>query len=253
MIKKKSEADIVLLREGGARLAKILRKLARAAKSGVSTTALDQMAQELIAEGGDEPSFLNYQPAHAPRPYPAALCVSINDEVVHGIPGERILEKGDIVSLDLGIKHGGLYTDMAITVPVGVTSNEAMNLIAATDEALMAGISAAKAGAHIGDIGAAVESVAKVYGFGVVRDLAGHGVGYAAHEDPLIPNYGKRGEGVELEAGMVLAIEPMLNVGGWRVKFLDDGYTVKTADGSLSAHSERTILVTEDEPEILTQ
>lgn len=253
MIKKKSEADIAILREGGARLAKILRKLARAAKPGVSTIALDKMAQELIAGGGDEPSFLNYQPAHAPRPYPAALCVSVNDEVVHGIPSERVLEKGDIVSLDLGIKHGGLYTDMAITVPVGTASSEAMNLIAATDEALMAGVAAARAGAYIGDIGAAVESVAKIYGFGVVRDLAGHGVGYAAHEDPLIPNYGKRGEGMELEAGMVLAIEPMLNVGGWRVKFLDDGYTVKTADGSLSAHSERTVLVTEGEPEILTQ
>lgn len=254
MIKKKTVAEIAILREGGRRLATILRELARAAKPGVTTGVLDKLARELIAKNGDgdEPAFLNYQPAGAPAPYPAALCVSINDEVVHGIPGRRVLQNGDVASLDLGLKHGGLFTDAALTVPVGVISSEAAQLLRMTKLALKAGITVAKPGAYLGDIGAAVEAVAKKYGYGLVRDLGGHGVGCQVHEEPLIANFGKVGEGPMLEAGWVLALEPMFNLGGWRVKFLPDGYTVKTTDGSISAHFEHTIVINSNGAEVLT-
>lgn len=253
MIKKKGGAEIALLREGGKRLAFILRQVARAVAPGVTTAELDQLARGLVAAGGDEPSFLYYQPAGAPGPYPAALCVSVNDEVVHGIPGKRVLQNGDIVSLDLGLKHRGLFTDMALTVPVGQIGSEALQLLRITAEALKRGIAAVKPDAHLSDIGAAIERVAKRYGYGLVRDLGGHGVGYQVHEDPIIANFGPAGEGPVLEPGLVLAIEPMFNQGGWRVKFLADGYAVKTVDGSLSAHFEHTVAVTENGAEILTK
>lgn len=253
MIKAKTPAEIATLREGGRRLALILHKLASSVKPGVKTADLDKLARDLIKQGGDEASFLNYQPRGAPAPYRFALCVSVNDEVVHGMPSERILQNGDIASLDLGLKHGGLFTDMAITVPVGEISRGAQELLVATKRALERGIAVAKPGAHVSDIGAAIEAVARKHGYGLVRDLGGHGVGYRVHEEPMIPNYGPAGEGPIIQPGWVLAIEPMFNLGDWRVKFLTDGYMVKTADGSLSAHFEQTIVITENGSEVLTR
>ncbi len=248
----KTAEEIVLLREGGRRLAEILKTLALMVAPGVTTNALDERARELIAESGDEPAFLDYQSEGMKRPYPAALCVSINDEVVHGVPSERALVEGDIITLDLGLCHKGLYTDSAITVPVGEISEEAKRLIETTRESLMAGIKAIHAGARLGDIGAAVAAVAKRGDLGIVRELGGHGVGYAVHEGPLIPNYGTKGSGLALEAGMVLAIEPMLTLGEGRVKLGKDGFTYLTRDGSLAAHFEHTIVVTDRGAEILT-
>ncbi|MCC6290526.1 type I methionyl aminopeptidase [Candidatus Nomurabacteria bacterium] len=253
MIKKKSDDEIAILRVGGKRLGEILRELAQISKVGVTTGELDQLARDLIAKNGDEPAFLNYQPAGAPAPFPAALCVSINDEVVHGIPGSRALQDGDVVSLDLGLKHGGLFTDSAITIAIGDTLPEVDKLITATREALDRGIEAAVPGAHLSDIGAAIEKVSKKNGLGLVRDLGGHGVGYKVHEEPMIANFGPGGSGLVLEEGLVLAIEPMLNLGGWGVKFLPDGYTVKTADGSLSAHFEHTVVINRNGAEVLTR
>lgn len=253
-MKVNSETDIKILREGGRRLAAILHAVAGVAKPGVTSLELDALAQRLIKEGGDEAAFLNYQPEGAPAPYPNALCVSVNSEVVHGIPSNRVLELGDVVSLDLGLKHQGLFTDMALTIIVGGMEARpgAKALIEATQAALAAGVAAAKAGGCVGDIGAAISKLAKKSGYGLVTELGGHGVGKAVHEEPMIPNRAKPRTGEKLEAGMVLAIEPMLTMGRGAVKFMPDGYLVKTADGSLAAHCEQTILVTTGEPEILT-
>jgi methionyl aminopeptidase len=190
--------------------------------------------------------FLGY------RGYKHATCISINQEVVHGIPGERRLVAGDLVSIDVGVKKDGYCGDCALTVPVGKASGRAEKLLRTAQQALAAGIKQARAGNHLGDIGAAVQQVAEKHGFSVVRDLYGHGIGRELHEDPLVPNFGKPGEGPELRPGMVLAIEPMLNVGGWRIRTLADGWTVVTEDGALSCHFEHTVLVTAGEPEILT-
>lgn len=235
-------------------MASILNFVAKKVKAGVSTYELDQYARKLIKELGDEPAFLNYKPEGASYPYPAALCVSVNDEVVHGIPKkEHILKEGDIVCIDAGLKHKGLFTDSAITVPVGKADKASMKLMEVTKEALRAGISAAKGGGRVGDIGYAIESFVKPYGFGIVRILSGHGVGKKIHEDPYVPNYGEKGTGPKLTPGMVIAIEPMLNLGGEDVVLADDDYTYKTSDGSKSAHFEHTILITEKNPEILTK
>ncbi len=252
-IKKKEEIEI--LKEGGKRHAFILKEIAKAALPGVSTAALNDLAEKLITEKGDTPAFLHYKPYGAKRPYPASLCVSVNDEIVHGIPNEgpKILKDGDIVSLDLGLKHGGLITDMAITVAVGKISKDAEKLLKVTEEALYAGIKAAKLGSTVGDVGFAIESVINPHGFGIVRELAGHGVGYKVHEDPYVPNFGKKGEGEKLMSGMVIAIEPMVNLGGDEITLDDDGYTYRTKDGSLSAHFEHTILITEGDAEIITK
>jgi methionyl aminopeptidase len=251
----KTKKDIEILREGGKRHAQILKALASMVKPGRSTKYLNDQAERLIRVGGDESSFLNFQPYGADRPYPASLCVSINDEVVHGIPNEeeKILKDGDIVSLDLGLKHKGLYTDAAITVPVGKIRPEVEKLLNVTKKALMNGIKEIKEGATIGDIGFAIQECAQKEGYGIVRELAGHGVGYDVHEMPYVPNYGKKGSGEILKAGMVLAIEPMFNLGTHRV-ILDkrDGYTYRSADGSPSAHFEHTIVVTKSGSEILT-
>lgn len=248
----KTPADIAILREGGRRLAKILQALKAKVAPGVTTGELDELARELIQAGGDEPSFLNYQPAGAPAPYQAALCVSVNDEVVHGIPGPRVIKEGDVVGLDLGLKHQNLFTDMAITVPVGKVTKENSKLLKITKQALDEAIGVLKPGAHLGDIGATIEKVAKEAGYGLVRDLGGHGVGYQVHEEPLIANFGKTGKGFKLETGMVLAIEPMFNLGSGEVIFLPDGYVVKTKDGQPSAHFEHTVLITAGAPEVLT-
>ncbi len=249
----KDETDIALLRVGGRRLALILNQIMATVRPGTTTGELDQLAHELIVGGGDQPAFLHYRPRGAIRDYPATLCVSINDEVVHGIPGSRRLKLGDIVSLDLGLNHEGRFTDMAVTVPVGKTTPAARCLIGATKEALRLAVGAARAGGHLGDIGHAVESFAKAAGYGVIRSLGGHAVGHAVHEEPLIPNFGQRGTGREIKSGMVLALEPMLTLGGAAVIYLPDGYTVRTADRSLAAHFEHTILVTDGVAEILTR
>lgn len=252
ILKTKKEIDIV--RVGGKRLAFVLSEVSKIVKPGILTKELDELAEKLIREGGDEPAFLNYTPDGSGRPYPATLCVSVNNEVVHGIPGNRELKEGDIVGLDLGLKHGGFFVDAAVTVPVGKIESAVQKLIDTTKESLMAGISAVRAGGRIGDISAAVESVADRDKFGIVRILGGHAVGKHVHETPFVPNYGKAGTGPELKEGMLYAIEPMFNEGGDEV-YLDrkDGYTFRTLDGSRSAHFEHTILVTKKGAEILTK
>lgn len=251
----KTKEEIVILREGGKRLATILRELADAVKPGVSSFALNDLAEKLIREGGDTPSFLGYTPYGAKRAYPASLCLSINDEVVHGIPNEteKFLKEGDIVSLDTSLIHGGLITDSAITVPVGKIDAKAQKLLKVTREALEKGIKMARAGNTVGDIGFAIESFVQPHGFGIVRELAGHGVGYKIHEEPYVPNFGRAGEGDVLKLGMVIAIEPMLNEGGASIKLDSDGYTYRTRDGSRSAHFEHTVVVTGNGSEVLTR
>jgi methionyl aminopeptidase len=257
MVIIKTPEEIEILREGGRRLATVLYKVAEKVAPGVSTKELDMYAEELIRDMGDVPAFLNYRPAGVKIPFPASLCVSINDEVVHGIPSpDRKLKEGDIVSLDLGLKHRGLFTDMAVTVPVGVISPGAEALLRNTEQALMTGIDAVAPGNTVGDIGYAIEKFVrsrKDGKYGIVDILSGHGVGRAIHEDPYIPNFGKRGTGEKLVPGMVIAIEPMLNNGTKNVTLDDDGYTYRTADGKKSAHFEHTILVTDNGAEILTK
>jgi methionyl aminopeptidase len=255
MITIKTKEEIAILREGGRRHARLLRELADMAKPGVPVMDLENYVREQIAKGGDKSPFLNYHIPGAKRPYPAALCVSINDEVVHGIPteGDKILNEGDIVSLDLGITHGGLITDAAITVPVGKISPELERLVRVTKEALMAGIKAAKGGKRVGDIGAAVERIGIANGYGIVEELVGHGVGYDVHEDPYVPNYGDAGTGAVLKPGMVIAIEPMFNLGGKEIEMSENGFAFRTADGSPSAHFEHTVVITKGDAEILTR
>lgn len=254
MIKTKTKEEIAILREGGKRHAEIMRALVAMVAPGVDARDLDLHARKMIEEGGDKASFLGYTPEGASRPYPSALCVSVNDEVVHGIPNEapKILKDGDIVSLDMGLIHSGMFTDMAVTVPVGKISPDLQKLIDTTKASMMAGIKMAKGGKRTGDVGNAVEMVALGAGFTVVEDLCGHGVGYAVHEEPQVPNYGEPGDGVVLKPDMVIAIEPMLNVGTHEVVLDPDGYTYRTADGKPSAHFEHTILITKGDPEILT-
>ena len=248
----KTKEQIEIIREGGKILAKILEKTAKKVKPGVSTYELDKYAYKLITDGGDESAFLNYKLDGAKRAYPASLCVSVNNEIVHGIPSKsRILKEGDIVSLDLGLKHKGLFTDHAMTVPVGKISKKDQQLLKDTKKALEIGIWAARGGNTVGDIGHAIESFVNRK-YGIVKELAGHGVGVKIHEDPYVPNYGKAGKGQKLISGMIIAIEPMLNIGKGDIVSLSDGYTVKTADGTRSVHFEHTILITEGDAEILT-
>jgi methionyl aminopeptidase len=254
MIELKTKDDIRILRQGGKRHASIMAKLAAMVKSGLVTSEIDAMAVKLIAEGGDEASVLNFQPYGADRPYPASVCVSVNDEIVHGIPTENPikLKEGDIVSIDFGLTHEGLVTDMAVTVPVGKISKELEDLLDTTKLALMTGIKAAKGGNRTGDIGAAIERVGLGAGYGIVEELAGHGVGYGVHEEPFVPNYGEPGKGDVLKPGTVIAIEPMFNLGSRHIIMDDDGYTYRTKDGKPSAHFEHTVLITKGDAEILT-
>lgn len=254
MIRLKSKEDIQILREGGKRHAEILQALKAMVRPGVSTKAIDEEALRLILEGGDKPAFLNYQPQGASRPFPASVCISINDEVVHGIPNEnpKTLKEGDIVTIDLGLIHKGLITDAAITVPVGKISKELEELLKVTEKALMAGIKAAKGGKTVGDIGVAVERMAIPHKYGVVEELSGHGVGFDVHEDPFVPNYGQAGQGEVLRPGMVIAIEPMFNLGTRHVVLDNDEWTYRTRDGKPSAHFEHTVVITKGEAEILT-
>lgn len=249
----KTPKEIEIIREGGKILADLLVKVAKKVKPGISTYELDKYAHDLIKEKGGTPAFLNYKPEGAKNAYPASLCVSVNNEIVHGIPSKnKILKEGDIVSLDLGLKHKGLFTDHAITVPVGKISKKDQELLDATKKALEIGIWAARGGDTVGDIGHAIESFVNRK-YGIVHELAGHGVGKEIHEDPYIPNYGKAGKGQELIPGMIIAIEPMLNMGSAHMVTADDNWTIKTVDGSRSAHFEHTILITEGEAEILTK
>lgn len=234
------------MREAGRITARALRAVGEAVAPGVTTADLDEVAVEVIRAAGARAAFLGYQG------YPATICASLNREVVHGIPGRRRLSEGDIVSVDVGAVIDGYFGDSARTFPVGRVSAEASRLLTATRESLEAGIACCRPGMRLGDLGAAVQAVAEGAGFSVVREYVGHGVGRAMHEDPQVPNYGTPGKGPVLLAGMVIAIEPMVNARGCEVRELDDGWTVVTADGSLSAHFEHTVAVTDDGPWILT-
>ena len=246
MIVVKTPQQIDFMRHAGRLVAQTLDLVERAAQPGVKTVALDVMAEEFIRSQGAEPAFKGYMD------YPATLCISIDDEVVHGIPGERRLKEGQIVSIDVGVRYEGWYGDAARTVCVGEVSLEANRLLSVTLEALRLGIEQARAGNRLGDISAAVQTFAEENGYSVVRDLVGHGIGQKMHEEPQIPNFGRPHTGPELKKGMVLAIEPMINVGGAQIQFDSDKWTVRTADGSLSAHFEHTVAITENGPAILT-
>lgn len=242
----KSPGELALMRKAGAVVAATLAELARAVKPGVSTGELDALAEAAIRARGAVPSFKGY------RGFPATVCVSINEEVVHGIPGRRLLREGEIVSLDVGAIYQGLQGDAAVTVPVGQVSGAMLNLLRVTEAALGAGILAARAGNRLGDISAAIQGVAEAAGYSVVREYGGHGVGRSMHEDPHIPNWGTAGTGVLLKPGMTFALEPMVNAGKYQVRVKQDNWTVVTVDGRPSAHFEHTIAVTSGEAEILT-
>lgn len=249
----KSSGEIEIMREGGRRHALILRLIKEYTKAGMTTLDVDKYAEELVREKGDIPSFKNYKPEGARKIYPASLCISINDEVVHGIPGNRVIKNGDVVSIDLGITHKRLVTDSAITFVVGESSSRVRELLKATEEGLWAGINAAKIDGHVGDISAAIEEVQRKYRFGNIRELGGHGVGHGVHEDPFVPNYGRKGTGARLVKGMVLAIEPMFILDGTEdIRQMPDGYTIITHSGSVAAHFEHTIAFTENGVEVLT-
>jgi len=254
-MKLKTIEEIKILQEGGAILAKILKLLSEDIKPGLSTKEINDRAHKLMFKFGGKPAFLGYRPPSARRPYPASLCVSINEEIVHGIPNEnpKILQEGDIVSLDAGLIYKGLITDSAVTVSVGEIPKEVKKLLQATQEALIQAIKAIRPNGRIGDIGSAVERVAQKYKLNVVEGLGGHSVGYEVHEEPYIPNFGKKGQGEKILPGMVLAIEPMLSMGSPKIKLSSDGYTYFTQDESLSAHFEHTVAVTEKGVIILTK
>ncbi len=249
----KNKEELGILRESGRRLAVVLGKLSESVVAGITTKQLDDIARDLIEGAGDDAAFLGYKPEGASFPFPAALCVSVNNEVVHGIPGDRILKNGDIVVLDLGVKYKGMITDSAITVAVGEVDDIAKRLMSATKEALGAGIAAAKVNGRVGDISNAIEKIAKKAGFAIADDLGGHSVGRKVHEEPFIANFGKKGSGAVLKEGMVLALEPIFNEGDSRIVFDEDGYTIKTKDGKRSAQFEHTIVIRSSGTEIVTK
>lgn len=243
----KSPKEIELMREAGKRLELVHQKLGEFIKPGISTKDIDRYGEELIRGLGCVPNFLHY------NGYPASICVSVNDEVVHGIPDKKhILKEGDIVSLDAGLIYQGFHSDAARTHAVGKISPEAEKLIRVTEESFFKGIEFARAGCHLYDISNAIGAYAESFGYGVVRDLVGHGIGKALHEDPQIPNFTQKRRGLRLMPGMTLAIEPMINAGRCDVCWLDDDWTVVTEDGSLSSHYENTVLITDGDPELLT-
>jgi methionyl aminopeptidase len=246
MINIKSPREIEIMRRSGKITAKTLAALMAAAKPGITTGQLDKLAEESIRSMGGVPTFIGYSG------YPSSICASVNDEVVHGMPGDRVLQNGDVLSIDIGTTFEGYVSDSAITIPIGQVSDAAQRLLKVTQECLMLGIAEMTVGKHVGDIGYAVQQHAESHGYGVVRALVGHGVGRKMHEDPQVPNYGVRGEGLQLRAGLVLAVEPMITEGTFEVETLDDGWTVVTEDGKLAAHFEHTIAVTDQGPKILT-
>ncbi|MFN2484929.1 MAG: type I methionyl aminopeptidase [Candidatus Limnocylindria bacterium] len=246
MVTIKRPEEIARMREAGRILASVLDVFQRDLRPGMTTAELDRIAERMIAEAGAIPSFKGY------RGYPASICASINDEVVHGIPDDRSIRHGDVVSLDIGCIWQGWHADCARTFYLGDPPPTVDALIRDTQRAMEAGIAAARPGNRVGDIGAAIEAVARERGYGVVRQFVGHGIGAAMHEEPQVPNYGEPGRGLRIEPGMCFAIEPMFNLGGDAVDVLDDGWTVVTRDGTLSAHFENTIAVTENAPQLLT-
>jgi methionyl aminopeptidase len=245
MSKLISDDEVEKIRQSGKILAEVIREIKRLIIPGVKTSFLDQVAADLIKSHGARPAFLGY------RGYPASICISINEQVVHGIPGERVIESGDLVSVDIGVEFQGFYTDAAFSVVAGDGNSLAQKLVEVTEKSLYEGIKRALPGNRIGDISHAIQETIESAGFSVVRDFVGHGVGRALHEEPQIPNFGKKNR-VVIEEGMVLAIEPMANEGGYQVEILDDDWTVVTKDGGLSAHFEHTVWVTKKGPVILT-
>ncbi len=255
MIHIKSPEEIEIMRRGGKILAEIIKKLSEAVVPGIATKDLDKLASELVFSYGTKPAFLGY------GGFPATVCISVNDEVVHGVPSARVLKQGDIIGIDMGIIYQGLNLDSAVTVPVlgnmthgqwAKENPQLDKLLRVTREALSIGIKQARAGSRVGEIGHAVQEFVEKNGFSVVRDLVGHGIGKKLHEDPQVPNYGNPTDGPELTEGMTIAIEPMVNVGDWHVKIGHDGFTYQTHDGSYSAHFEHTILISRKNAEILT-
>lgn len=243
----KSQREIELMRESCRLLSLVHDELGKAIRPGMSTLDIDKLGEKMIRDFGCVPNFKNY------NGYPASICVSVNDEVVHGIPTKhRILQEGDIVSLDAGLIYKGYHSDAARTHGVGKITSEAQKLIDVTKQSFFEGIKYAREGCHLYEISAAIQEYAESYGYGVVRDLVGHGIGTKLHEDPQIPNFRQHKRGIKLQAGMTLAIEPMINAGTYEVAWLDDDWTVVTEDGSLSAHYENTVLITKGDPEILT-
>jgi methionyl aminopeptidase len=253
MIKPKTAKEIESLATGGARLAQILAQVSKKCTVGQAVAKLDQVAAELIAPE-DSAAFYQYQPRGAPRPYPDHVCISVNDEIVHGIPREsqHVLADGDVVTVDMGLVHDGLVTDSAITIVVGEASQEQKDFLATCQQALAAGIGAAEPDAHVGDISAAIQT-AVGEDYAIFRELVGHGVGYSVHEAPSVPNYGRAGRGPTLPAGTVIAIEPMIGLGSEQIRIDDDGYTYRTSDASLSAHFEHSIAITAEGTRILTE
>ena len=246
LVTLKTAEQVATMRQAGRVVAEMLARTTAAVRPGVTTGELDKIAAAVLREHGATSSFLGYYG------YPATICTSVNDEIVHGIPGKRKLKEGDIVGIDAGAVVDGWHADAAVTVPVGRVSDDAMRLIRTTEEALRRGIAAARAGGRLGDIGAAVQSFAEKGGFSVVRNYVGHGIGRAMHEPPQVPNFGAAGQGRPVGTGLCIAIEPMLNAGRKETRLLDDGWTVVTADGSLSAHFEHTVAVTDEGPVVLT-
>jgi methionyl aminopeptidase len=242
----KSPEEVAIMRKAGRIVALILESLAKALGPGMGTRELDVIAEKELAKHGAVSSFLGY------RGFPSRLCVSVNDEVVHGIPGDRVINTGDIVSLDMGAIYEGFQGDAAMTVGVGDISPQAGRLLAATREALAAGIAACRVGARLGDVSSAIQLCAESRGFSVVREYTGHGIGRDMHEEPQVPNFGLSGHGPTLRRGMTVALEPMVNAGSWQTKVGDNNWTVSTSDGSLSAHFEHTVAITDGEPEVLT-
>ncbi|MEE8470931.1 MAG: type I methionyl aminopeptidase [Dehalococcoidia bacterium] len=243
----KSPRELELMREVGRTVAAVVEALSKEARPGVTTADLDKIADQELKKRGAVSSFKDY------RGFPASICTSVNEEVVHGIPGDRVLIEGDIISLDVGAVLDGFHGDAAVTLGVGGVGHEAQSIIEAARGALEEGIAAARSGARLGDVSLAIQSHAESRGFSVVREYVGHGIGRELHEDPQIPNFGVAGEGPLLQTGMTMALEPMLNAGVWRTRVTDNGWTVVTADGELSAHFEHTINISEDGPRILTQ
>lgn len=246
MIPIKSEEDLKMLQKSGKILSKIIRRLQKFIRVGVSTIEIDRLAEKLIKEENAISAFKGY------NGFPANICVSVNEEVVHGIPGQKMLKDGDIISLDAGINYEGYISDVAITLPVGRIDPKAKKLIEITRNALSQGIKQARVNNHLSDISYAIQTYVESQGFQVVRQFVGHGIGYSLHEDPQIPNFGLPHQGEVLKKGMVLAIEPMVNMGTWECKILDNGWTAVTKDGFPSAHFEHTIAITEAGPKILT-
>jgi len=253
MISIKTKEEIEIIAEGGKILAKIMKELEKKVQPGITTKELDRLAESLILKSGGKCSFKGYKNKEDTAiPFPSCLCTSINEEIVHVAPSDRVLKEGDIISLDFGILYKGFHTDMAITLPVGKISSEAQRLIRVTKKALKRGLKKIRPGITFGDIGNTIQRYVEDQGFNVVRDLCGHGIGKEVHEEPKILNYGKRHTGEEIKEGMVFCIEPMVTIGDWKIKRTKNGFGYETQDGSLSAHFEHTIAITKDGAKVLT-